>query len=441
MFVRTAPPPAAGFANDKAGNGERQVEAAEEPVLALHEHNRPEGPGEHFKGRIEGAYNSRIVQGLGLIVRIDNTQEYEADGKDTCRIAIDEEGPFEPAFVVHLRTNNPEHVRNDNHADDEQHEQRNGIFHDNVKLDRGNAEEDEIIRCCAGNTADDAVVNVVVRRCTLQNEEQGDPQEESKEVARQVETCLFIDEVHNEPAGAGARQKQCEVEGQRIQGRRGDSFIPHGLTVVLRNKAGPQIAGNVREIFNVRRVTFAGSNLSIDEAAENTRQEADCGAGHANVLGIFKAHFCQGRADSSCRAVTTGKARSQKEAEGIVNIREELGNDDDRENDGQAELNGLGQRLIAEVRTETGYFLFHVVLADGKALQANGGEDQDDQRTGIAAEALRKGQEIRITDSQCQEAGNHGRRHEEFLNKAHFTAQELSNEDKQRPVLFPSGDR
>ena len=165
MFVRTAPPPAAGSANDKAGNGERQVEAAEEPVLALHEHNRPEGPGEHFKGRIEGAYNSRIVQGLGLVFRIDNTQEYEADGKDACGIAIDEERPFEPAFVIHLRTDNPEHVRNDEAAEDEQHEQRNGVFYDDVKLDRSNAEEDEIIRCRAGNTADDAVINVVVRRC------------------------------------------------------------------------------------------------------------------------------------------------------------------------------------------------------------------------------------------------------------------------------------
>ena len=106
--------------------------------------------------------------------------------------------------------------------------------------------------------------------------------------------------------------------------------------------------------------------------------------------------------------MTTGKARSQKEAEGIVNIREELGNDDDRENDGQAELNGLGQCLIAEVRAETGHFLFHIVLVDRKALQANGGEDQDDQCTGIAAEALGKRQDACIADGQCQEAGNHG---------------------------------
>ena len=88
MLVRAAPPPATGFADDKAGNRQSQIEAGKKPVLTLHEHDRAKGPGKHFKWRIERTDNSRIIQRFGLVVGIDNTQQDEPDGKDACRIAV-----------------------------------------------------------------------------------------------------------------------------------------------------------------------------------------------------------------------------------------------------------------------------------------------------------------------------------------------------------------
>ena len=110
------------------------------------------------------------------------------------------------------------------------------------------------------------------------------------------------------------------MESQRVQCCRRNGFISHGLAVFLGNQAGPQIAGNVREILDIRRISSAGCHFRIDKAAEDAGQQPYGSAGHANVFGIFKSQLCQGRTDSSCRAMTTGKSRCQQEPEGIVNI-------------------------------------------------------------------------------------------------------------------------
>ena len=267
MLVRAAPPPAAGFADDKAGNRQSQIEAGKKPVLTLHEHDRAKGPGKHFKGRIERTDNSRIIQRFGLVVGIDDTQQDEPDGKDACRIAVYEERPFKPAFVIHLRADNPEHVRNDDHAHDEQHKKGNSVLDDDGNLDRGNAEEDKIVRRRAGNAADNPVVNVIVSRRPFQDEEEAHAEQEGKQVTRQIQTGTLIDEIHDEPSGTGAGQKQSQMESQRIQCRRRNGFIPHGLTVFLGNQPGLQVAGNIGKILDVRRIASAGCHFRIDKPA------------------------------------------------------------------------------------------------------------------------------------------------------------------------------
>ena len=264
------PPPLHYKVNNEAHGHNRNLDADEQPVLAVEQHHGTEGPSEELAESGEDAGKRSVVEGERLVLGIDNAQQDEADRKDASGIAEDEQRALKPAALVHGGAKVHQRDDNDENAEEKQQRQRHGVLDDDAEVDGGNAEEYEIVCAGAGDTACDIGINVVIHMRFFENVEEQQTNQEGIQVGGTVKIELIVEELIEQTARAGGDHKDRKVPRERIKYDRGGRRLTELRTVFLGNKTGLQLTGEIAEIADVLCPALFGAELNEEHAAEHS---------------------------------------------------------------------------------------------------------------------------------------------------------------------------
>ena len=293
-------------------------------MLPVEQHAGGHGPGKHLEGGGERAGQGRVVEGLGLVLRVHNAQQDKADGKHPGGVAPHKEGALKPAALVHGRAKVHQGEHHQHHAEQQQHQQGDGVLHNHGDLDGGDAEKHQVVGGCAGNTADHRIVDIMPHSRLLKTQEHDNGDDKGQQIAGQIQPRGVFDPAVGQKSGAGGHQQQGQVPGQGVQHHRGHRLPAHGAALVLiPDQAGLQVAGDVLEALNILGPAPLCADLDEEQPAEDSREDSHRGAGHADVGGVGEAQLRHFRAHRGGGAVAAGEAGGQQESEAVVDLREQ----------------------------------------------------------------------------------------------------------------------
>ena len=172
--------------------------------------------------------------------------------------------------------------------------------------------------------------------------------------------------------------------------------------------------------------------MDKDQTADDAGEHADGSGGHGEVCRIRPAQFSKGRAHRGRCAVSAEKACGDEQAETIVDLGINSGDDEDREDDGQAKLQSLRQQTVADIGTGTLALTLEALGTEFDALETDRHEDKHNQRGSIAADIRRERDDIQPVrpKGHADDAGNQTGGKEQLLKHRDFGTQKLSDQNK-----------
>lgn len=130
--------------------------------------------------------------------------------------------------------------------------------------------------------------------------------------------------------------------------------------------------------------------------------------------------------------MAAGEAGREEQAEAIIDLGPQIGDDQNGEGGHDAVLDHLGDHLIGQVGAHTGDVALGAALVHGEAVDADGGKDNHNKHRRIGADGAGQRQEAgeKIADRQPHKSREHTGGDEKALNKANLCADQLPQHDK-----------
>lgn len=264
----------------------------------------------------------------------------------------------------------------------------------------------------------------------FQHKVEHDGDQEADGEAGQAIPGEVLEVIGQKIAQASGDQDQHQVPGQRINGHRGDGLFTQGRAVALLNQSGAHIIRKLGKVFDKLCIALYGAQFNQGNTAEDTSQDTDGSAGHAQVIGGFPAQSAQGITQSRGCTVAALETGGDQHPKSGIQVRRKNAQDQHRKNDGEAVLETPADVAQAVIAADPVEVLLDAALGEVKASQAKGDEHSDNEHTGIRTSLTGELDQLQavLACDQGQETGQQADRDKEALQDFNLLAQELCNE-------------
>ena len=244
-------------------------------------------------------------------------------------------------------------------------DQRHRIFRDDRQVDRGDAEEYQIIRAGTGDLVVDSGIHVAVDRRLAQKQEKGDGKKISdRKVGNTGEHIRCQHHAVQIVADTCNAEDDAQVEAERVQRHGADRLIADGTAGRLGNQAGLQVAADILEVLDVTGIALFRRPLDKDQAAENAGQNANRRKRHAKVCRFAPAESSKGLANSCRRSVAAAEAGCHQDADPLIQLRIERVDHGERQRDRNEELKEEHHKPVKLIADDAVRLSFSVRLFD-----------------------------------------------------------------------------